>query len=67
MDAHFLEFSLKNIHIFGVWLFLFFIFFGTKLGSGSGILFLFFWWQNFSHLVTKKRIFWKQSPKLAIF
>ncbi len=41
MDAHFLEFSLKNILFFWGMVILFFIFYGTKLGSGSGFFFFF--------------------------
>jgi hypothetical protein len=62
MDAHFFwSFLSKNIHFWGV-IILFFIFDGTKLGSGSGFFF-FFSWQNFSHLVTKKGIFLETIPK----
>ncbi len=59
----FLEFSLKNIHFWGV-VILFFVFYGTKLGSGSRLFFFFFFLvAKFLPLGDQKKDFWETNPQ----
>jgi hypothetical protein len=57
----FWSFLSKISFFFGVWLF--YSSFFMEQSWGQDQVFFFFLWQNFSHLVTKKRTFWKQIPK----